>query len=54
MLNKLIWFNGTSNIDGYLLLIPVYTYILDIKFLNEFFAGNFIFKQVRAHLFAHS
>ena len=36
--------NGISTLDGYLMPNPIYTYTW---FLNEYFIGNFIFKQPR-------
>ena len=41
-------FYGISTLVGYLMLNPVFT-----RFVNKWFLGNFILKQVvRAHLFA--
>ena len=45
-----IWFNGISTLDGYLMPNSVHT-----QFLSEYFVGNFIFKHVfRVHLIEHN
>ena len=47
-----VWFYGISTIIGYLMLNPLYTYMLNI-YMKTHFVNN-IFKQAWVNLFAHS
>ena len=47
----LFWINSLLTLVNYLMLNSFYTYPHHAWFLRDWFIGNFIFKQVTAHLF---